>query len=274
MGTKDGIKDLLEKIFGGISGDLTEINNNLVMSPADAFGNDFWETLLNIGAKVFMPFALTILGFFVAAEFYNLYCRTNGEIDMQLVSTTCFKFLLPFLLINRTYDLINWSFKMFNKLISDLSSAYIVENTQNGADAVTEIMKLVNKMNWGERMGIWFELIFVYFGIKIMKTAIFIIVYGRLFEIMLFWIVSPLPFATLVHNEHSQIGKNFIKMFLALVFQGVLIFLFVLMYSKLTQTIITDDISGSVWQILGYSAILIFCLGKTGTISKRIFGTF
>lgn len=252
---------------------MQSIVDNLLMSPGQAFGSGFWETMLDICTKVFMPFAITILGYCVALEMYNAYCRANGDIDLQMISTTIFKFIIPFTLITRSYDLIGWLFTTFNSLIIRLQGAFSLDFAENGTGQIESIMQEVNSMNFGERMGMWFQLQILSMGMVIMGCIIVIIIYGRLFELMLFWLVSPLPIATLVHNEQSQIGKNFIKMFLALVFQCVLIFLCVLFYSGLSKSAELGT-GGATWSMLCYTGILIGCIVKSGSISKRMFGTF
>lgn len=100
------LKSWIEAIFGGIGSDVSSVTGQITMSPAQAFGQDFWDTLLKIGASVMMPFALVIMCYAMAAEFYNVYVKANGEIDVQLVSTTAMRFIIPFFCITRTYDLL------------------------------------------------------------------------------------------------------------------------------------------------------------------------
>ena len=273
MGTEEGIRKLLERIFGGMDTEMNKIVDDLTMSPSDKFGSDFWTSLLTVCANVFVPIALTLLCFFIASEFYESYVKSNGEVDLQIVSTTAIKCILPIFIVARSYDLIEFTYEEINQIISNLAHEFTVENG-NGIDVVDGLMEQVNDMNFWEKMGMWFELQFLFLGINIMKVVTWVIVYGRLFELMLFWLVSPVPISTLMHGEHGQVGKNFLKMFMALIFQGVLIFLCVIIYSKLAQETITSDISSAGWSMLFYSAILVACIVKSGTMAKRMFGTF
>lgn len=273
---EDIIRKLLEDIFGGLGNDLIDIEHNITMTPEQAFSGSFWDTLLNICTKVFMPFAILILAFCIAFEMYNAYCRANGEIDVQLVSTTIFKFVIPFTLITRSYDIIRMLYVTFNKLVVDLTSGFLLESSMDGTATIESIMDMVNGMSWVDQLLYWWQISLISIGIKVMGVIIFVVVYGRIFEIMLFWLAAPLALSTLVHSEHNQIGKNYIKMFLALVFQGVLILLCVMMYSELGKNLASAggvDIV-ALWQMAAYSAILVFCLLKTGQMSKRMFGTF
>ena len=67
--------------------------------------------------------------------------------------------------------------------------------------------------------------------------------------------------------------RNYLKSLLALGFQAFLIMVCVGIYAVLIQTIaVTTDISGAVWTVMGYTVLLCFCLFKTGSMAKAVFG--
>ena len=62
--------------------------------------------------------------------------------------------------------------------------------------------------------------IFIAKGI-IVVTAIMI--FSRMFEIMVYTMASPIPLSTFSSEEHRQIGIGFIKSFAAVCLQGLMI---------------------------------------------------
>ena len=77
----------------------------------------------------------------------------------------------------------------------------------------------------------------------------------------------------MTNGEWRSMGQNYLKSLLALGFQAFLIMVFVGIYSVLIQTIsTTGDISGAVWTAMGYTVLLCFCLFKTGSMAKAVFG--
>ncbi|WP_020072474.1 VirB6/TrbL-like conjugal transfer protein, CD1112 family [Faecalispora sporosphaeroides] len=269
----DILRDSIANIFSGISKNLVDITHQVTMSPSEAFGASFWTTLLNLGTTIVMPFAIAILSYFMAAELYQVYCKANGEMDLQLVSTTVFKFILPFLLINRTYDLLKILFIQINGVIVQIGDKVGLA-AQNGSDEYVTWYNQISGMSFLDKMAYLLQLLPLAFIMKGMGVVIMVIVYGRLFEIMLYWIFAPIPFATLIHSEFSQIGKNFIKLFAAVLLQGGFIILCVVLYTQLIQTVaIKADMEGA-WQMIGYSLLLIFMLTKTGTMSKKLLATY
>ena len=60
---------------------------------------------------------------------------------------------------------------------------------------------------------------------------------------------------------------------LALGFQAFLIMIVVGIYAVLIRNISgAADIAGAIWGCMGYTVLLCFCLFKTGSISKSVFG--
>ena len=102
---------------------------------------------------------------------------------------------------------------------------------------------------------------------------IFVIVYGRMIEIYLLTSLAPIPVATLSNRELGNTGQNYLKSLFAVGFQGLLILVCVAIYAVLIQGIATGgDPIGAIWGCMGYSVLLCFCLFKTGSVAKSIFG--
>ncbi|WP_052335677.1 hypothetical protein [Faecalispora jeddahensis] len=269
----DILRDSIANIFSGISKNLVDITHQVTMSPAEAFGDSFWITILNLGATIVMPFAISILAYFMAAELYQVYCKANAELDLQLVSTTVLKFVFPFIFITKTYDLLKILFLQINGLILRIGEKVGLE-AQNGSTDYNSWYNQIDGMSFLDKLAYLIQLQPLVFIMRGMGVIIMVIVYGRLFEIMLYWVFAPIPFATLIHSEYSQIGKNFIKLFAAVLLQGGFIILCVVFYTELIKTVAIQANMDGAWQMLGFSLLLVFMLTKTGTLSKKLLATY
>ncbi|QAT48777.1 hypothetical protein EQM14_02770 [Caproiciproducens sp. NJN-50] len=126
-----------------------------------------------------------------------------------------------------------------------------------------------------QKLGVYLQLFGPWLGTEILSIVATVVVYGRLFEIVLYWVFAPIPFATFASDElRGSIGINFVKMFIALVLQGGFIVLAVSMYLMLIKSVTIETSVNGVFTMMGYSTILVFTLVKTGSISKRLLGTF
>lgn len=269
------IEAYIRAIFQGLADKVNEVSNLIAKTPEELFGAAFWENLIQICTLAFMPFALAVIGFFIAAELYEVYCKANGELDIQLVSATVFKFIFPYLLVTRSYDLMQIIFDVFNTLIKSLGDSFgvVLQPTQAQMDAMIDS---VYQMNFFELLGALMTLVIPYTLTTIMGGIVYIIVYGRLFEIMLYWLIAPIPLSTLPSGEHSQIAKNFLKMMAAIMLQGVLMILCIVIYAQISITVSlpTNIDFFSIWNMIWPMALLIFALLKSGALAKRICGTF
>ena len=107
-------------------------------------------------------------------------------------------------------------------------------------------------------------IVFVFFIISILMFFIYKIMPGAL---------GPIPLATMGSSEWRSTGQNYLKSLLALGFQAFLIMIVVGIYAVLIRNISgAADIAGAIWGCMGYTVLLCFCLFKTGSISKSVFG--
>ena len=85
--------------------------------------------------------------------------------------------------------------------------------------------------------------------------------------------VAPVPMAAMMGKEWGGMGQNYLRSLLALGFQSFLIMIVVGIYAVLIRNISgAADIAGAIWGCMGYTVLLCFCLFKTGSISKSVFG--
>lgn len=96
---------------------------------------------------------------------------------------------------------------------------------------------------------------------------------GRMIEIYLVTSVAPIPMATMSNREWGTMGQNYLRSLFALGFQAFLIIICVAIYAVLVQSIaVGSDVVSAIWTCVGYSVLLCFCLFKTSSLSKAVFG--
>lgn len=266
------IQGKLEKIFNSLGNMVNTAIDNVTKTP-ESINEEMWDTVTKMGATVIMPFALTFMCMFFALELYNLYCRTDGKLDMEVVSGTFVKLVLPMLLISRVYSLIGLIFNTFANTLVEMKKFIEVNDLTGYEDQMNKILTESDSISgFWERIGFYLELFPLEFLINLASIVIIVVMYGRLAEIMIYWIFSPIPFSTLVHHEFSSIGKDFLKRFCALSFQGAIIFFGVVIFSVLLHNINMEDGMGAAWSMLGYAILLIFIVIKSSNFSNKLFG--
>jgi hypothetical protein len=269
----DIVTGWIEGIFGNITWAGQHITDMVTKTPADVFGQDYWNSLLKIGMTAVMPFAILILSFCMAGDLYKMYCRSNGAPDLEVISLTFLKYIVPFVCMTYTYDLLQFIFTQVNSMVRQLYEKVTI-GTGNSVDTSAFIQQ-VSQMSFSQKFGVFVQLWLPWLVSRALIVIATVVVYGRLFEIVMYWIFAPIPFATFASDSlRNSVGINFVKMFIALVLQGGLIVLTVSMYMMLIKNVTIQTSVGGAFALTGYAAVLMAVLVKTGSLSKRLLGTF
>ena len=276
---RDFVENLLQGLAIFVAGKLDEIANLINLDPRTLLSANYWDTLIRIMSMALMPLSIALISFFVAAELYDTYCKQNGEIDVRTVTTTFFRFIIPYLISVHSYDLIQILYTTFTSLIQKIASSFSFGAAASGWDYTT-FLDDFGRQNILYQLATIGYLTVPVIIMQLLGGVIWIIVYGRLFEIMLYWLVAPLPLATLPSHEYSQIAKGYLKSFAAVMLQGVLMMICMIIYSVMSLSVFSNssagftDITSIVWNQIWPAAILVFALIKCGNLAKRICGTF
>lgn len=107
----------------------------------------------------------------------------------------------------------------------------------------------------------------IVWGVSILAT---VIVIARLFEIMIYSAIAPLPLSTLAGETTSGSSKSFIQSYIAVCLQGVII----VIAFKIFGGVVGDAYSGNtdLWMFIVLSIVFSITLMKSGTWARQIVG--
>ncbi len=266
-----GIMDNLENTFTNLNEKVGDVTSQLAMSPA-AFQPGIYSLIKTISENVIMPIAGMLLTFIACYELIQLIIAHNNlaNFDTWIFFKWVFKTFVAVELISNTFNITMAVFDVAGYVVQR-SGGLISGSTTISNSSMASILVRLEAMELGPLFTIFLQSFVVQFLFNIMSMLIFVIVYGRMIEIYLMVSMAPIPFATFGNKEESMIGQNYLRSLFALGFQGFLIMICVAIYAVLVKTIaFSDDIMGSLWNVLGYTILLGFTLFKTGSIAKSI----
>ncbi len=108
---------------------------------------------------------------------------------------------------------------------------------------------------------------------NILSICIFLVTYGRMIEIYVVTALGPIPLATMGSSESAQHRAELLEVFAGAGFPSVPDYdCRGHLCGADTQHFGAADIAGAIWGCMGYMCLLCFCLFKTGSISKSVFG--
>ena len=222
-----------------------------------------------------IPIAGGILALVMCYELIQMVTEKNNmhDIDTFMFFKWVFKTFAAVLLVTNTWNIVMGIFDATQQVVSQ-SAGVIIGNTSLDINSVISNLEAqLETMSVGGLIGLWFQSLFVGLTMNILSICIMLVIYGRMIEIYLVTSLGPIPLATMTNSEWRGMGQNYLKSLLALGFQAFLIMVCVGIYAVLIQSIaLTTDISGAIWTAMGYTVLLCFCLFKTGSMAKAVFG--
>lgn len=241
----------------------------VMVTPENMFP-EVYKIVEYIAQTVFFPIAAIILVYVICQECVTLMTESNRMRDFgpQDVFVLCMKLLLGVYLLTNSIEIVNTCFKVGQWAVREtgLESANI--DLEAGLDASSYINECKNIL---DLLGYLLLGTLVKIGVFIFSIVIKIAVWIRFVELYMFAVSSPIPFATLLNKEWSQIGYNYVRKIMALAFQPVYM---ILCFTIFTGTLILQSESGIVGS-LAKSFAAMFILGialfKTGSIASSIF---
>lgn len=265
------INDLILSVGGDTS---------VLTAPLGGFMGSVYNYAIIIMHSVIMPIAYTVLALFFMLELYKASLKIeNGgggtTLGAEMIFRVMVKMVLCKMVLDLTPDILGVIYNVTTNITSDVASVVAGGSATGGMDTAA-LEPVIDALGfWGGIPVIILVCIILLVTLLAVGFANVIIV-ARYFEMFIFICISPIPLATLPHDEMSQIGKNFLKSFAAVCVQGTLIFLVLSFFPLLFNSgfLGNSGAAGSIYLsllgVLGYSIVLILAIFSTGKWAKSI----
>ena len=273
---------LKELLAGAIASNLTGMVDSVNTKVGDiaaqvgqtpqGWNSGIFSMIQNLSNNVILPIAGIILALVMTMEFIRIIMDKNNmhDFDTWSILMWVFKTACAILIVSNTWNIVMAVFDVSQTVVNN-AAGMIVGNTD--IELVTEgLEETLMAMELSSLIGLWFQSMIVGVTMHILSIIIMLICFGRMIEIYLVTSVAPIPMATMMNHEWSQMGQNYLRSLFALSFQGFLIIVCVAIYAVLVQNMVVEsDISMAIWTVMGYTVLLCFTLFKTSSLAKSVF---
>ena len=273
---------LKELLAGAIASNLTGMVDSVNTKVGDiavqvgqtpqGWNSGIFSMIQNLSNNVILPIAGIILALVMTMEFIRIIMDKNNmhDFDTWSILMWVFKTACAILIVSNTWTIVMAVFDVSQPVVNN-AAGMIVGNTD--IELVTEgLEETLMAMELSSLIGLWFQSMIVGVTMHILSIIIMLICFGRMIEIYLVTSVAPIPMATMMNHEWSQMGQNYLRSLFALAFQGFLIIVCVAIYAVLVQNMVVEsDISMAIWTVMGYTVLLCFTLFKTSSLAKSVF---
>ena len=270
----DGIMGNLSGLFSTVNTKVGEIASDVGTTP-QAWNSGIFNMLQSLSDTVIVPIAAAILAVIMCYELIDMIVEKNNmhDFDTSMFFRWIFKSAFAILIVTNTWNIVMGVFDATQAVVNQSAGVIIGETSIDFDTLIPDLETQLEAMDIGPLLGLWFQTLVVGLTMNILSICIFLVTYGRMIEIYVVTALGPIPLATMGSSEWRSTGQNYLKSLLALGFQAFLIMIVVGIYAVLIRNISgAADIAGAIWGCMGYTVLLCFCLFKTGSISKSVFG--
>lgn len=269
-----GIMDNVNGLFDNVNSRVAGIAGQVGATP-QGWNSGVYGMIRTLSDNVILPIAGVVLAFVMTLELIQLITEKNNmhDVDTWMFFKWIFKTACAVLIVTNTWNIVMGVFDATQSVVNQSSGVIIGETSIHFDRLIPGLEFQLESMTIGSLLSLWFQTLVVGLTMNILSICIFLVTYGRMIEIYVVTALGPIPLATMGSSEWRSTGQNYLKSLLALGFQAFLIMIVVGIYAVLIRNISSAaDIAGAIWGCMGYTVLLCFCLFKTGSISKSVFG--
>lgn len=241
---------------------LAEVWQLLTMSPEKFKGGGIWHVILNInGAMQAIGLALLVL-FFLAGVVKT--SANLGEIKRPEHALKLFlRFAIAKGVVTYGLQLMLAIFQIVQGMMSSIMRTAGIGSV-NKVTLPNEMVKAIEDCGFFESIPLWAVTLIGSLFITVMSFIIILTVYGRFFRLYMYTAIAPIPLATFAGQPTQNIGKSFLKSYLAVCMEGAIIVLACIIFSLFASSppVVDADAAPAamVWKYIGELAFNMLVL--------------
>ena len=262
---------------------VNQINENFQLSAdLDKYTFDLGGDALTFAKSVWdvsMVLAAVVFAIVACFELYSLSVRNEARGgpmgSAEIVFKVMFKVAVCYVMLQVSFEILQNLYLTSNSLTEAIGGIAYGSSMDREIIVWDEVKDDVPSKFGG--LGVFAMSLVVVFVSWAAKYIALVLILCRLVQIYVYLAIAPIPLATFPSQEYSQIGKSFLKSFVAVALQGSLIYLVVRFLPPLVASALDSNVflqGGSLMADMTIAAlfsvaILITIVG-TQQLSRRI----
>lgn len=236
---------------------LAEIWQIITQSPETFKGGDIWNVIVAInGALQAIGYALLVLFFAVGVV---KTCGSFVEVKKPEHALKLFiRFAIAKGVITYGLELMMAFFEIIQGVMSTIMNAAGFGQPQQTA-LPEEIVTAVEDCGFFESIPLWAVTLIGGLFITVLSFIMIMSVYGRFFRLYLYTAIAPVPLASFAGEPTQNVGKSFMKSYVAVCLEGAIIVLACIIFSVFAASPpVVDADAAAVTMVWSYIGELIF----------------
>ena len=162
------------------------------------------------------------------------------------------------------------------KIIQGIVTTIMAKSTfqASSMNLPQEIIDAVNSCSFFESIPLWAVTLLGGLFITILSFILILTVYGRFFKLYMYTAIAPIPLSSFAGETTQNIGKSFLKSYIAVCLEGAIIVIACVIFSAFVTSPPSVDTSTAtvtmVWKYVGELIFNMLVLVGTIRLSDRI----
>ena len=269
----------IQSALGAWNGKLAELWSLLTQSPETFKGGDIWNIINTLaGAMQGIGYGLLVL-FFAMGVFQS----AAGFKEMQRPEFALrhfIRFAGAKVAVGYSMDIMSAIFKICGGIVGNVMDS-MGGMVSAGADLPTDIVDAIEGIGFFESIPLWLVSLLASLIITVLSFILILTVYSRFFRLYMYTALAPLPLASFAGEGTSSTGKAFIKSYIGVCAEGIIVVLACLIYSAFLSSS-TPSVDPSLpavtmaWEYLGQLVfnmlVLVGLVKGADRLAKEMFG--
>ena len=272
MDSDNWVVQNLENALNTWNTKMAEVWSLLTTSPQSFKGGGIWHVIQQInGAVKGIGLALLVLFFLMGVV------KTCGSLTDVKRPEHALKLFIRFAIAK---GVVTYGLDLMLALFDIAQGAMRTIMNASGIGSATkttlpnEMVTAIENCGFFESIPLWAVTLIGSLFITVMSFIIILTVYGRFFKLYMYTAIAPIPLATFAGQPTQNIGKSFLKSYLAVCMEGAVIVLACIIFSLFASSppVVDADAAPAamVWKYIGELAFNMLVLVGAVKMSDRI----
>lgn len=251
---------------------LSEIWQLVSQTPESFKGGGIWQVIVNIhGALQAIGLALLVI-FFIVGVIKT--CGSFVEAKKPEHAVKLFiRFGLAHMIVTYGLDLMLAIFKIVQGITSTIMETAGISNSTMTV-LPNELITAIESCGFFESIPLWAVTLIGGLLVTVLSFVMIMSVYGRFFKLYLYTAIAPIPLSTIAGEPSQNVGKSFVKSYVAVCLEGAIIVLACIIFSLFASTPPAVDVNvpvvTQVWSYIGELVFNMLVLVGTVKMADRV----
>ena len=249
----------------------------LSINPSDGTYKAAWNAIHAVYSNVMVPIALGLMVIWFLVAFMEK--SASEQVTLEQLFMLFVKLIAAKFIIDNGLEIFSMLWGLGISVVSEVGEAF-----KHGSGIPFDHKKLwfdLTGVAWGEDLGIFAalglmcQLLIPWLATKVMIACVYFICYSRLIEMLVRLMTAPIAVSDFVTEGIRGSGWRYIKNFLAICLQGMIIIAICRLYPLIMAGVLSGE--GPFWDVvlkfLAFAFSAIALMFKSLSLSKELIGT-